>query len=370
MENCSIIFHNLSKIHDTVPSSSNGVEYIQKVGIPIVCLVGIVGNILNIIILTRENVRNSFDMMERSAHTGLMALAVSDLVFCIAAFPMAFQRVQLLYTELNFMVYYKFHHHAILNMLLMTSTWLTVLMAVGRYLAICHPLYARVLIELKSTKIIICLIFSISLGFTIPSLWKNKIITGCTAECPCYNPVKGILYLNKTFIYVYEITRSVLLVFIPLLLLSICNFCLIRALRKSNKMRRRYGHTPALESENRLTPTLISIIVLNIVLVCPSEILRFYRRMITMKSEDELDLLNLASNVTNFMQLVNFAINFILYFVINIHFRRAARHMVMCLRGRPLIVKQHHTSTISQSERLSHNNGDANCLSDVEIDAL
>lgn len=55
---------------------------IDGAAIPIVCLFGIVGNVLNLIVLTRKRVQHSMDHMEKSVHVGFVALAVSDMCFC------------------------------------------------------------------------------------------------------------------------------------------------------------------------------------------------------------------------------------------------------------------------------------------------
>jgi len=50
---------------------------------PIVCVFGVIGNLLNLFVLTRRRVRRSMDGLERSVRIGLVALAVSDELFCI-----------------------------------------------------------------------------------------------------------------------------------------------------------------------------------------------------------------------------------------------------------------------------------------------
>ena len=64
--------------------------YIYGVGLPIVCAFGILGNILNLVVLTRKQLQKSMDRMEKSAHLGLVALALSDMLFCIVALPVPF----------------------------------------------------------------------------------------------------------------------------------------------------------------------------------------------------------------------------------------------------------------------------------------
>ena len=51
-------------------------------GIPIVSAFGLLGNFLSLLVLTKEKMHKSLTKMEISAHIGLIALAVSDLLFC------------------------------------------------------------------------------------------------------------------------------------------------------------------------------------------------------------------------------------------------------------------------------------------------
>lgn len=57
-------------------------QCLAGVVIPIAVL-GILGNLLNIFVLTRKQLLNTMDRMEKSVNVGLVALAVSDLLFCL-----------------------------------------------------------------------------------------------------------------------------------------------------------------------------------------------------------------------------------------------------------------------------------------------
>jgi len=50
---------------------------------PVVCLFGVVGNALNLVVLTRRRLQHSMDGLELSVRLGLVALAVSDAIFCL-----------------------------------------------------------------------------------------------------------------------------------------------------------------------------------------------------------------------------------------------------------------------------------------------
>ncbi|KAK3757962.1 hypothetical protein RRG08_058276 [Elysia crispata] len=56
---------------------------IMDVTVPIVCALGLVGNLLSLVVLTTEKLHRTLTKMEISAHIGLIALAVSDFLFCL-----------------------------------------------------------------------------------------------------------------------------------------------------------------------------------------------------------------------------------------------------------------------------------------------
>ena len=56
---------------------------VNKALAPAICVFGIIGNLLNLVVLTRKRLQCSMDRMEKSAHVGLVALAVSDMMFCV-----------------------------------------------------------------------------------------------------------------------------------------------------------------------------------------------------------------------------------------------------------------------------------------------
>jgi hypothetical protein len=59
-------------------------SFVTDILAPSVCIFGAVGNLLNLFILTRRRLRRSMDGLERSVRLGLVALAVSDELFCVA----------------------------------------------------------------------------------------------------------------------------------------------------------------------------------------------------------------------------------------------------------------------------------------------
>ena len=115
-------------------------RFLKEVVVPIICVFGLVGNMLILLILTRKRLKSSCDGTERTVHIGLTALAVSDFMFCLVVLPHGlFRKEPFEFKTLSFQLLYRAYGAGLINTFLLTSTWLTVTMATSRYLAICHP---------------------------------------------------------------------------------------------------------------------------------------------------------------------------------------------------------------------------------------
>lgn len=339
--------------------------------VPTICVFGLIGNILNLVVLTREQLRCSLKPMERSVNTGFVALALSDVLFCLFYLFDLFTHKKPtdgVYASM-FKVYYKTYKEPILNIFLLSSTWLTVVMAVGRYVAVCRPIQARGFINPRGTQIAIGLVFSGSVFVNMPRFWhyyvderpclgipwpRNDTAVGL---CSPYVKMAGSLYLNRTFRIAYNIVLSTVGIFIPFVVLIVCNLCLIRALRRSYAMQKRYRGNHAKDSGQRITPTLITLIVLFVILVGPSEMLTFLDQG-NLSRQNSLSYyrFRIAAVVTNCLLLLNFAINVVLYCILNTQFRRVMKSLFcVVVRKRRSIFKmsaitRHHTTTSRATE--------------------
>lgn len=227
---------------------------------------------------------------------------------------------------------------------MLASTWLTVVMALGRYLAVCRPLHARGLISLNGTRVAVSFVFLGSLVVNCPRFLHYEVfrtpcedllqtnISTTTSRCPCffYHQDTGGLYRIPAFVLSYNLLWSIVAILVPLLILAYCNACLVRALRQSYRVQKLYRANQPKDSGHRITPTLVALILMFIALVGPSGVLSFLR-IYVLEPEAPGSLYYLymtAVDVTNLLVLVNFAVNFILYCVVNVHFRRAAEDVV------------------------------------------
>ena len=333
---------------------------------PAICVFGIVGNLLNCIVLSRKYLGGSMSDMEKSVNNGLIALAASDLFLCVCYLVAAVVdgEQKYVYSPMDrlFWLYAKVYQEPIINIFLLVSTLLTTVLAVGRFLAICHPLTARFSIKPLFTQLSVLGSVLLAVALNLPRFLHYEVVRKPCSDlnqllrltlnesasddvertnCSCFYSLKGngILYSNRTLVLVYNIIWTTLAAVVPFILISGANFCLIRALRHSQRMQKKCRanrKSTDKSSTNRITLTLVLLSTLFAVLVSPSECLAFVQdavaqRYMQFSSDDVYVRFRTATMVANCLQLVNFAVaNFILYNAINAHFRRTVGDIV-CL---------------------------------------
>jgi len=133
-------------------------------------------------------------------------------------------------------------------------------MALGRYVAVCKPLHARGFISVGGTRIAIVSVFVASVLFNLPRFWHYVATpTPCSAllppsaawrmtvdfcpSCLYYRKEVGELYNTPTFVALYSVACSVVAILFPLPVLTVCNVCLVRALRRSRLLQKQYRAT-------------------------------------------------------------------------------------------------------------------------------
>ncbi|KAK3581177.1 hypothetical protein CHS0354_024710 [Potamilus streckersoni] len=217
------------------------VEYfLYSIIIPTVCILGFLGNILNVVVFTKKKAYKALDEMEYCTTICLVALAISDLMFCICTFPNAFLPHRYHYHRNEFMLYYQMYNTSIISTFILNSTLLTVLTAIMRYVAICHPFRSRQLFSLRKTITLIIALFIFSILFNVPytlKYWVKKLECTGKQEYVGYVLLQySDLFLDDNFVYVYKLLWAIIGNFIPLAILLYCNICLIRALHKSQML--------------------------------------------------------------------------------------------------------------------------------------
>ncbi len=305
---------------------------------PAVSLFGCIGNILNIIVLVRSRLRMKTADGGRESGTllGLLVLAASDMLFCAAVFPRAFAKIggnEALFEPSDFRLYYQVYGTGVITTFILTSTWITVAMASLRYKGICHKLTATRVYSPNCIRAIYFLTVVVCVLVNLPTFWRYKI-TDFSMDGHVYYLIDiGDFALNTKKGYMFLWWRAIVGIFSPAVILVYCNCSLIIALRRSKLMRQEsMVRTPHLRSHSRITQLLVVIVLLFIILVFPVELMDFGQHVIVSNPSGTRGFLLLRS-VANFLQVVNFSCNFLVYCALNVHFRNTIKELVRFGRG-------------------------------------
>lgn len=318
---------------------------------PTLCVIGLVGNTLNIVVMTRRRMRSALDgRMERASRTGLVSLAVADMMCCVISLTMTamggIERTAFRSRD-RFQMLVVAYGPYLQNAMLRASTWLTVVTAVGRYFAICRPLQTRHAAEPRTTRIGVAVAFVGSALMELPTAWTYRLLKLDCSHVLTRDSVtaSGIDETDDMVYYLFDhgpfgadgLLRMISTVFVavigyllPAAILSFCTTRLLAALRESVRITRCYhAHMYRRNTGNasvatgsarsrRLTVTLVAIVVFYLLLVSPSELVHMLYYVVQREHWRSADV---VIDVANVLQTANFALNFVLYCAFNSQFR-------------------------------------------------
>lgn len=333
---------------------------------PTLCVVGLVGNTLNVIVMTRRRMRSSLDgRMERAARTGLVSLAAADMICCAVSLAIALFGVERTFFRSSrddrFRMLVVAYGPYVQNAVARTSTWLTVVTAVGRYFAICRPLQTRhVAAEPLTTRVAVTVAFVGCAIMELPTAWTYRIVS-IDCRSPTGNDDDVTSGVDDAMYYMLDlgpfgsddrlrtastVVGAVVGFLLPAAILSFCTARLLAALRESTRIARccqvdarqsykrrtagdsmsnnSHGGSGSSARGRRLTVTLVAIVVCFLLLISPSELLHMFYYAVQREHWDSVDV---AIAVANVLTTANFALNFVLYCAFNSQFRATWRHL-------------------------------------------
>ena len=246
--------------------------YLSGIILLMVCLLGLLCNLLVVVVLTHRSMRSS-------TNSFLLALALFDsMVLLCTTFLICFPPLSSIYSSLIFphIVAYIYP----LALLAQTCTiWITVSFTVERYIAVTHPLKASSMCTIKRARLTTVLVVTISVIYNLSRWFEYRSVKvyhtdelNNTAPVLIPNtrlPKSQVMPTQLEQNKIYETTYfSVLyltvMCIIPILLLGTLNTFLIVAVKRSQKERRNMSNHNT-SKENNITIMLVSVVVVFII---------------------------------------------------------------------------------------------------------
>ena len=299
----------------------------------VVCVWGIAANLANIVVLTRKH-------MISSTNTILMWLAVADLLTMISYFPVSIHFYIMKDAKLTFPASRSVHWIRFMlfhiNFTVVAHTvaiWLTIMLAMWRYLFICYPTRGSVLCSMKNAQIVIALVYVLSAVICIPNFMSTTYIKGFYPPQPQPNVSSFAYYsffqselvqkhpaLEKWNYWI----QAFLIKLIPCALLTILTILLIIAMTKANKRRMqlksqgRKDESDRAREHNRTTLMLLAVVGLFLLTEFPQGILTLCNIFV---ENFFFDVYWPLGDLLDIMALLNNSINFVLYCTMSRQFR-------------------------------------------------
>jgi hypothetical protein len=315
----------------------------------LVGFLGVLGNILSMIILSRPQMRSSINYL-------LIGLARCDTILILTS--MLLFGIPAIYPYTGYLRFYYFRllpdiSHVVypLAMIVQTaSCYLTLTVTLERYVAVCHPLRARALCTYGRARIYVIVILIFSICYNIPRFLEVDLKEFWDEEFEfIYCIVATDLRANLTYINIYiHWLYLVFIYFIPFSGLFFFNAMIYRQVRKANRERQRLSRTE--KREIGLATMLFCVVI--VFLCC--NILALLISSIEAFTQEIYDPLVKTSNL---LVTINSSVNFIIYVTFGEKFKRIFLLLFCKRRGRDSPDILHDDSSFSNGDASNRNSG-------------
>jgi hypothetical protein len=315
IDNYQDINYNLCRYVYDPTSEMNQFEFwINGVLLNLVGVLGILGNILSMVILSRPQMRSSINyLLIGLARCDTMLLLTSVLLFGIPA----------IYPYTGYFFYYYYYIYPTISPYMFpiattsqtASVYLTLTVTLERFVAVCHPLRARALCTYGRARIYVVVIIAFALLYNMSRFWEVKV-----REYPDDQYGKILCLMaselreNSDYINIYiHWLYLVFIYFIPFVSLAFFNTMIYKQVRKANRERQRLSRTE--KREIGLATMLFCVVIVfflcNILALVTNILEAFYSII-----DDYL------VKTSNLLVTINSSVNFIIYVIFGEKFKR------------------------------------------------
>ncbi|KAK2155951.1 hypothetical protein LSH36_226g05006 [Paralvinella palmiformis] len=298
---------------------------INTVVIGTVCIVGLLGNVTSFVVFWLDKVKTSSSFL-------FQALSVIDSVLLILVFPLYCVTTFAEYTAL-LPSYYSVYPFVLVYIypcafVAQTATiWVTVLVGVNRYIAVCKPYQAPRLCTVVQARKQLAVVLCFAIFYNIPKFFEGKIEwktaeNNGTRDAHAMHTAMG---LNKMYNIVYSnIFYTIFLLSLPLLILTVLNIRLINAL---NALKRKRAEMQSLRQQQDNNVTLVLVVVIIVFTVCqvPALVNQILWNTLPNSARDCGGFQFYFRPLSNTLVIFNSAVNFFIYLFFNTRFKQVLK---------------------------------------------
>lgn len=282
----------------------------------IIGVLGVFGNIISMIILSRPQMRSSINYL-------LIGLARIDTVLIITSILLFGLPGIYPYSGLLFTYYFVVYPHLVpiiyplATIVQAASAYLTLTVSLERFVAVCHPLKVRSLCTYGRARLYVVGIIAFSVLYNVSRFWESSIQTewwperNVTVYCPTASSMRGNAMYRTIYIHWCYLIFIYLLPFVGI---AVLNAAIYRQIRRANKERQRLSRIQ--KREIGLATMLFCVVVVFFICNLPPLVINIIE---TFGLGVDLSVL---INISNLMVTINSSVNFIIYVIFGEKFKR------------------------------------------------
>ncbi|XP_050390089.1 FMRFamide receptor-like [Patella vulgata] len=302
-----------------IPESLETTRYVvQKILVPFITAIGLLGNSLNILVL-----RHPF-MKGVSTNFYLFIMCLVDMTYLILTLCLSFKHCSDIDQHVS-AFYFIVYARPLTDLAGNVAVWITVVFTIERYIGVKYPLKGRIWCTVKKAKIISLLTFIFCLGNTLPEFFEMEIIKSQNGDHRCQYTTFNQHSSYQIGYYWWFVT---IFTFIPCCVLFVCNSLLIKILLEAKREQLTLVPSDRARKKRKLeqhkvTLMLVTIVIIFLLCQLPWTTLLLYRTYLSAHDLPEpINDIRIAGNICNLLVQLNASVNFYLYSFFSRKFRK------------------------------------------------
>ncbi|TMS38700.1 hypothetical protein L596_005363 [Steinernema carpocapsae] len=301
------------------------------VALPFICM-GLLANAMSVRIFSHKHMR------QQTINWYLIILAISDSILLIGAFfVLTLPRLGEIFAfwQATKISYYSAPvMYALMTLSQTVSVWMTTAMSMHRFIGVCIPFKAGMILRQKNVMRLIIAVIALSFLFNTTRFFEVNITEVCYmpeigAELPVLRPTE--LRMNETYRKIfYEWAYTLIMFAIPFTILIVVNTCVIAAVHRSRKVHSKLNmYDDGMRKQELAKEISTSIMLVAIVLaflICNT--LAFVVNIMEKLGLDEL--YGIAVPWSNMLVMTNACINICIYCMFSDKYRLLLRFYLRC----------------------------------------
>lgn len=301
---------------------------VQKVLVPLIVTVGLLGNILNIAVLSHPSMRNSTNIY-------LMALGFADTIYLIFMFTLSFIHCSD-QNQPRWSLQFIPYGRVITDIAGNFAVWITVIFTIERYVAVCLPMKGKVWCTVGRARLYSFLAMLFCAVNTLPEMFELEIVPKDSGGWKCRYTA---MTKEKSYQIGFNWWYVTIFTLVPFVFLIIFNTLLIRSLLRAKKKRQlmvqssvNKMNVKSTREENKVTLMLVTIVIIFLLCQLPWTVLLLYRSYLDDHGiKVPVNDVKIAGNICNFLVQINASINFYLYSFFSRKFRKTFK-AIFCFK--------------------------------------